>query len=341
MIYFDCDYMTGAHPRILEALVRTNMEHTPGYGEDVYTAEARCKVLEACGIPEGDVFFLVGGTQTNMVVIDWLIRRGQGVLCAETAHINIHESGAIEASGHKVIPLQSRDGKITAADVKDYVRRFYSDETWPHCSVPAMVYISHPTELGTLYTLSELRELSSVCRDAGIPLYMDGARLAYGLAAPQTDVTLPDIAALCDIFYIGGTKCGALFGEAVVARRAEMMRGFFTHVKSHGALLAKGRLSGIQFGELFTDNLYQHCGEHAVSQAQRLKKGLKEKGWQEVFDSPTNQLFFRIPNDTLDRLKDSCSFEIWGTRGETDTVIRLVTSWSTSPEAVSAFLEKA
>lgn len=333
--------MTGAHPRIIEALVRTNLEHTPGYGMDAYTADARRKVLQACGIPEGDAYFLVGGTQTNMVVIDWLLRRGQGVMCAANAHINVHESGAIEASGHKVIPLPARDGKISGEAVAEYVRRFYSDETWPHCSAPAMVYISHPTEFGTLYTLDELRGLSEACRDAGIPLYLDGARLAYGLAAPGTDVTLPDIARLCDIFYIGGTKCGALFGEAVVTRRTEMMRGFFTHIKSHGALLAKGRLSAIQFNALFTDSLYLRCGGHAVRQAQRLKEGLKEKGWTEIIDSPTNQLFFRIPNETLDRLKESCSFEIWGSRGETRTDIRLVTSWSTTPESVTAFLEMA
>ena len=211
MVYFDCDYQTGAHPDVMRRLVETNDVPTPGYGYDEYTAEARHKILEACKCPDGDVFFLEGGTQTNSVVIDWLIRRGEGVVCCETAHINVHEAGAIEASGHKVIALPQHDGKLDAAELKEYIAGFYADDTWRHMSAPAMVYISFPTEVGTLYTRRELEDLSAVCREASIPLYIDGARLAYGLAA-SADLTIADIASLCDIFYIGGTKCGALFG---------------------------------------------------------------------------------------------------------------------------------
>lgn len=339
MVYFDCDYMAGAHPRIIEILAATNMEHTPGYGFDHWTTEARAKILGACGIPDGDVFFLTGGTQTNAVVIDRLIGRGEGAMCADSAHINIHESGAIEAAGHKVIPLITVDGKISADSVAQYLREFYADDTWPHRPEPRMVYISHPTELGTLYTLDELRSLSSVCREAGIPLYIDGARLAYALAAPESDVTLADIAALSDIFYIGGTKCGALFGEAVVTRRPELLRRFLTHAKSHGALLAKGRLLGLQFALLFTDGLYFECGRHAIRMARMLKGGLKAKGWRELIDSPTNQLFFRVPNETVTKLKQKVSFGLWGAPGEKETDIRLVTDWSTTPEDVAVLLE--
>ena len=280
----------------------------------------------------------MGGTQTNATVIDALLARHEGVLGAETAHINVHEAGAIEATGHKVLTLPQYDGKVKAADVEAYIRNFYRDETYEHMVAPGMLYISHPTELGTLYTLRELEDLSRVCREANIPLYMDGARLGYGLAAEGTDVTLKDIARLCDVFYIGGTKVGALFGEAVVAARPERLPHFFSLVKQHGALLAKGRLLGIQFGTLFTDGLYQRIGAHAVRLALKLKQAFVEKGYKLHLDSPTNQQFVCLPNETIDRLMREATFELWGPRGETETVVRFVTSWATREEDVDKLI---
>lgn len=338
MIHFDTDYMEGAHPEVMRRLVGTNLEQTPGYGCDDYTARAKDLIREACGQPQAAVQFLVGGTQTNATVIDALLARHEGVLAAESAHINVHEAGAIEASGHKVLTLPAHDGKVLAADVEAYIRNFYRDETYEHMVAPGMLYISHPTELGTLYTLRELEDLSRVCREADIPLYMDGARLGYGLAAEGTDVTLGDVARLCDVFYIGGTKVGALFGEAVVAARPERLPHFFTLVKQHGALLAKGRLLGIQFGTLFTDGLYQRIGAHAVRLALKLKRAFVEKGYRLHLDSPTNQQFVCLPNATNDRLKREATFELWGPRGEMETVVRFVTSWATREEDVDKLI---
>lgn len=338
MIHFDTDYMEGAHPEVMRRLVETNLEQTPGYGCDDYTARAKDLIREACGQPQAAVQFLVGGTQTNATVIDALLARHEGVLGAESAHINVHEAGAIEATGHKVLTLPQYDGKVKATDVEAYIRNFYRDETYEHMVAPGMLYISHPTELGTLYTLAELEDLSRVCREANIPLYMDGARLGYGLAAEGTDVTLKDIARLCDVFYIGGTKVGALFGEAVVAARPERLPHFFSLVKQHGALLAKGRLLGIQFGALFTDGLYQRIGAHAVRLALKLKQAFVEKGYKLHLDSPTNQQFVCLPNETIDRLMREATFELWGPRGETETVVRFVTSWATREEDVDKLI---
>lgn len=338
MIHFDTDYMEGAHHEVMRRLVETNLEQTPGYGCDDYTARAKDLIREACGQPQAAVQFLVGGTQTNATVIDALLARHEGVLGAESAHINVHEAGAIEATGHKVLTLPQYDGKVKAADVEAYIRNFYRDETYEHMVAPGMLYISHPTELGTLYTLAELEDLSRVCREANIPLYMDGARLGYGLAAEGTDVTLKDIARLCDVFYIGGTKVGALFGEAVVAARPERLPHFFSLVKQHGALLAKGRLLGIQFGTLFTDGLYQRIGAHAVRLALKLKQAFVEKGYKLHLDSPTNQQFVCLPNETIDRLMREATFELWGPRGETETVVRFVTSWATREEDVDKLI---
>lgn len=338
MIHFDTDYMEGAHPEVMRRLVETNLEQTPGYGCDDYTARAKDLIREACGQPQAAVQFLVGGTQTNATVIDALLARHEGVLAAETAHINVHEAGAIEATGHKVLTLPQYDGKVKAADVEVYICNFYRDETYEHMVAPGMLYISHPTELGTLYTLRELEDLSRVCREANIPLYMDGARLGYGLAAEGTDVTLKDIARLCDVFYIGGTKVGALFGEAVVAARPERLPHFFSLVKQHGALLAKGRLLGIQFGALFTDGLYQRIGAHAVRLALKLKQAFVEKCYKLHLDSPTNQQFVCLPNETIDRLMREATFELWGPRGETETVVRFVTSWATREEDVDKLI---
>ena len=337
MIYFDSDYMAGAHPRVMERLSSTNMEHTVGYGCDDYTKVAATKIREACSAPDADVYFLVGGTQTNATVIDALLRRHEGVLAAESGHISVHEAGAVEATGHKVLTLPHYDGKVKASDVKLYIKEFYDDDTYEHMVAPGMLYISQPTEYGTVYTLDELTELSSVCHDAGIPLYMDGARLSYALCSDGCDFTLADVARLCDVFYIGGTKAGAMMGEAVVARKG-VLKNFFPLVKQHGALLAKGRLLGLQFDELFTDDLYMEIGHYAVNQAMKIKKAFVDKGYEVVVDSPTNQQFFRLPNEVMDSLKKEASFEVWGTRGETHTVVRFVTSWSTPSQDVDKLI---
>lgn len=337
-MHFDTDYMEGAHPDVMRRLLETNLEQTVGYGSDPYTQRAKDLIRKACGAPEAGVHFLVGGTQTNSTVIDGLLRQHEGVIAAETAHINVHESGAIEATGHKVLTLPQHNGKLEAEEVEKYITDFYRDETYEHMVPPGMVYISHPTELGTLYSLDELEKLSAVCRRANIPLYMDGARLGYGLAAENTEVTLTDIARLCDVFYIGGTKVGALFGEAVVAPDPKRLPHFFPLIKQHGALLAKGRLLGIQFETLFTDHLYDRMGKHAVRLALKLKEAFKSKGYKLQLDSPTNQQFVCLPNETIDRLLQHATFELWGPRGEKETVVRFVTSWATREEDVDAFI---
>lgn len=337
-MHFDTDYMEGAHPDVMRRLLETNLEQTVGYGSDPYTQRAKDLIRKACGVPEAGVHFLVGGTQTNSTVIDGLLRQHEGVIAAETAHINVHESGAIEATGHKVLTLPQHNGKLEAEEVEKYITDFYRDETYEHMVAPGMVYISHPTELGTLYSLDELEKLSAVCRRANIPLYMDGARLGYGLAAENTEVTLTDIARLCDVFYIGGTKVGALFGEAVVAPDPKRLPHFFPLIKQHGALLAKGRLLGIQFETLFTNHLYERMGKHAVRLALKLKEAFKSKGYKLQLDSPTNQQFVCLPNETIDRLLQHATFELWGPRGEKETVVRFVTSWATREEDVDAFI---
>lgn len=338
MLHFDSDYMRGAHPEVMRRLVETNLEQTPGYGADCYTQNARKLILEACGLEDGDVFLLVGGTQTNSTVIDGLLGRHEGVLAAESAHINVHESGAIEATGHKVITLPSHDGKLAAATVDCYVDAFYKDDTYEHMVAPGMVYISHPTEYGTLYSLRELEDLAKVCRKHSIPLYMDGARLGYGLAADPDGVTLKDIARLCDVFYIGGTKVGAMFGEAVVVPHKGRLKHFFPLIKQHGALLAKGRLLGLQFEALFTDGLYQKIARNAIDTAMMLKEGFKAKGYDSVIDSPTNQQFFNLPNEEIDRLMKIATFEYWGPRGEEYSTVRFVTDWATTADDIKQLL---
>lgn len=338
MLYFDSDYMRGACPEIMAALNETDMEQTRGYGGDPYTRRAKELILEACGLPGGEVYFLVGGTQTNATVIDGILRRHEGVIAVDSAHINVHEAGAVEAGGHKVLTLPSPTGKLDADALRKYLTDFYGDETRAHMVAPGMVYITHPTEFGGLYSLAELEAISGVCREYGLPLYMDGARLAYALGSPASDVTLRDIARLCDVFYIGGTKCGALFGEAVVTARPELLPHFFTLIKQHGALLAKGRLHGLQFSTLFTDGLYERLGRHAVEQALRMKEGFVARGYEAYLDSPTNQQFFRLPNELIDRLTPEVSFELWGPRGETDSLVRFVTDWGTPPSDIDRLL---
>ena len=337
---FDCDYMAGAHPKVMEALLRTNMELTPGYGNDTYTAEAKRLIREAIAMPDAELFFLVGGTQTNAVAIDGILRHHEGVLAAESGHIAVHEAGAIEASGHKVLTLPHIDGKVRAEDVQRYIDDFYADETYQHMVAPGMLYISQPTEFGTIYSLAELRALSDVCHSRNIPLYIDGARMGYGLAAEGADFTLSDIARLADIFYIGGTKVGTLFGEALVVTNGALLRNLFPLVKQHGALLAKGRLLGVQFAELFRDGLYYEIGAHAVHLAVRLREILRDAGYEIVIESPTNQQFVRLPNDVIDTLRQSISFDYWGPRGKDCSVVRFVTSWYTTDEDVEALAKQ-
>lgn len=336
MLHFDCDYMEGAHPEVMRRLLETNLEQTPGYGCDPHTERARELIRQACGAPQAEVHFLVGGTQTNATVIDGLLRRHEGVLAAESGHINVHEAGAIEAAGHKVLTLPSHEGKIRAEEVDRRIEEFYRDETWPHMVVPGMLYLSHPTEFGTLYTLSEMEAIHAVCQRYSIPLYLDGARLSYALASEENTLTLRDIARLCEVFYIGGTKTGLLFGEAVVITRPELLPHFFTLVKQHGALLAKGRLLGVQFETLFTEELYLRIARQAISTARRLKEALLAKGYRLHIDSPTNQQFFVLPNREIDRLSQYATFELWGPRGKEESVVRFVTSWATTDEQIDA-----
>lgn len=330
MIYFDSDYMAGAHPKVMERLLETNHLSTIGYGCDEYTRHAAELIRKACGQPNARVYFLVGGTQTNATVIDGLLSRHQGVLAAESAHINVHEAGAIEATGHKILTLPQYEGKVLASDLKEYIDNFYSDDTYEHMVAPGMLYISFPTEYGTTYSYEELTKLSEICHNANIPLYIDGARLAYGLAAKGNNVTLKDIAQLSDVFYIGGTKVGALFGEAVVITNPTLLKNFFPLIKQHGALLAKGRLLGVQFEALFENNLYEEIGLQTVEKALRIRNLFSSKGYKIVVNSTTNQQFIRLPNQIIDKLKENISFELWGPRGKTETVVRFVTGWATS-----------
>ena len=334
MISFECDYILGAHPKILENLVKTNMEFLPGYGKDVYTKRAAEKIRKACEREDADVRFLVGGTQTNRIVIDSMLRGYEGVISATSGHINVHESGAVEASGHKILTVPGYEGKLRADDVKNLLCGFYNDGSHEHMIYPGMVYISHPTEYGTLYTRAELNELSSVCREYGIPLFLDGARLGYGLMSRYTDVTLTDVAELCDVFYIGGTKVGALCGEAVVFTHGNTPKHFLTTVKQNGALTAKGRLLGVQFDTLFTDGLYFEISKNAIDRAEELKAAFKEKGYQFFIDSPTNQQFVILSDEQLEKLRSRVGFEIWEKYDEKSTVVRFATSWATTKEDI-------
>lgn len=336
---FNCDYMEGVHPRILERLVETNLEQTAGYGNDPYCVSAKKKILEACQCPDGEVHFLVGGTQTNATVIAALLHMYDGVLAAETGHVNVHEAGAIECTGHKVLTLPQKDGKISAESVENYLKWFYADENHEHMVQPGMVYLTHPTEYGTLYTAEELKAIHGICQRYAIPLYVDGARLGYALAARETDVTLPVLAQNCDIFYIGGTKVGAFCGEAVVIPKKGLIPKFFTTIKQHGALLAKGRLIGIQFDTLFTDGLYQEISAHAIRMAEKLKKVLMEKGYTMYLDSPTNQQFVLLDNEKKKELLEQVDFDFFENYDSEHTVMRFVTSWATREEDVDRLIE--
>ena len=339
MLYFTSDYMEGAHEKVLSKLSESNMEPLPGYGTDVYCERAKEKIKALCQCDSADVFFLVGGTQTNAVVINALLKSYEGVVCADNGHIYTHEAGAVEFTGHKVLNLPGECGKLKADTLRKYLETFFADENHEHAVFPGMVYISHPTEYGTLYSKAELEQLSSVCQKYEIPLYLDGARLGYGLMSKNTDVTLPDIARLCDAFYIGGTKVGALCGEAVVFTKNNTPKHFMTIVKQHGALLAKGRLLGVQFDALFTDNLYFDISRHAIDMAELLKQGLLQKEYCFYMDSPTNQQFIIMENTQMEALKKDVAFSFWEKYDETHTVVRFATSWATKEEDVRALLD--
>lgn len=333
ILSFENDYSEGAHPLLLQRLTETNLDQQPGYGGDEYTLSAVDKIRAACECPGAEVFFLSGGTQANRTVISALLHSTEGVVCADTGHIFCHEAGAVESTGHKVIPLPGQDGKLRAEDLEKSLRAFYADPTAAHMVYPGMVYISHPTEYGTLYTRPELEALSNVCRSYDIPLFLDGARLGYGLMSPGTDVTLPLIARLCAAFTVGGTKVGALCGEAVVFPGGAPKR-FFTHVKQSGALLAKGRLMAVQFDALFTDGLYFEISRHAIQMAQKLKEGFLRRGYPMYLDSPTNQQFIVLENKEMESLARRVRFCFWEKKDETHSVVRFAVSWAATEEMI-------
>lgn len=335
MLHFENDYNKGAHPVLLEALVASNQEGLSGYGTDRYTHSAIEKIRQAIACPQAQITFLAGGTQTNQIAINSMLASYEGVIAADTGHISTHEAGAIEFSGHKVLTLPHYEGKITASGVDNFIKDFYADANHAHMVHPGMVYISHPTEYGTLYSKTELEDLSKVCQQHNIPLFLDGARLGYGLAARDTDLDLQTIAELTDVFYIGGTKLGALLGEALVFTKNNQPKNFVSIVKHHGALLAKGRLIGVQFERLFTDDLYIELGRHAIAMAEQLIEILEEKGFQFYLKSPTNQQFVIVKNEELKRLTEAgIAYGFWEKYDNSHSVIRFATSWSTSQEDI-------
>lgn len=338
MLAFNNDYSHGAHPAVLQALVDTNMEPQPGYGTDAHTERAKQLIREACQAPDADVFFLVGGTQTNATVIDMLLAPYEGVVAAETGHVACHEAGAIEFGGHKVLTIPGYEGKMHAEDLESYIQVFYENESYEHTVFPGAVYVSLSTEYGTLYSKAELAAIHAVCQKREIPLFVDGARLAYALAADECDITLPELAQLCDVFYIGGTKCGALCGEAVVFTHGNMPKQFVTMVKRRGAMIAKGRLNALQFDALFTDGLYEKICAPAVKLAIKLRDGLKAKGYRFALESPTNQQFIIVENSRLPELQSKVVYSFIEKYDAEHTVIRLATSWATTEEQVDELL---
>lgn len=338
MINFKSDYLEGACPEILERLVETNFEQTSGYGMDYHTENAKALIKKACGREDVDVHFLVGGTQTNTTVIASVLKPFEGVICADTGHINCHETGAIEATGHKVMALPSDSGKITAQQIESYFIACNTDPSYEHIVQPGMVYISNSTETGSLYSKAEIEAISNVCKKCSLILFLDGARLGYSLAAYENDMTLSDYARLCDIFYIGGTKCGALFGEAVVIVNDNYKKDFRSHIKQRGGMLAKGRLLGIQFEVLFDGNKYIDICKNAIDLAIEVRDGFADKGYKFLFPSPTNQQFPIIPDDKLEQLSEKYLFEFWQKVDENHTAVRVCTSWATKRENVLALL---
>ena len=338
MILFRCDYAEGAHPEILRRLTETNFEQLDGYGCDPYTERAKKKILEACACPDGEVHFLVGGTQTNATVIAAMLRDYEGAVAVETGHIGVHEAGAVEYTGHKVMTLPQHLGKMDAGELEAFLAACDADVNKDHMVWPGLVYISLSTEYGTIYSRAELAGIQAVAHKYGLPLFIDGARLGYALASPACDYTLADLKDLCDVFYIGGTKVGALCGEAVVFTK-KAPKHFFTTIKQHGALLAKGRLLGVQFDTLFTNNLYGRIAKNAIDRAQEMIAVLKEKGIPFFLESPTNQQFVILENGYMERLSREVGFDIWQPYDTTHTVVRFATSWATTPEQIAQLRE--
>ena len=336
MLSFESDYITGAHPDILRRLAETNLEPLPGYGSDHYCDSAKEKIRAAVGCPDAVVEFLAGGTQTNALIISAMLPAWAGVIAAETGHISAHEAGAVEYTGHKVLTLPQEEGRIRPADLAAFLARYHGDENREHMVYPGMVYLSWPTEYGTLYSRSDLMEISDLCRQYGMYLFIDGARLGYGLMSPAADLTLPELASLCDVFYIGGTKVGALCGEAVVFTHGNRPPHFLSTVKQHGALLAKGRLLGVQFDTLFTDDLYFRISRHAIDMAEQLKGIFRECGIPFALNSPTNQQFVILENTRMEALREKVRFSFWEKADDTRTVVRFATGWSTTEEDLAA-----
>ncbi|MCH5307934.1 MAG: amino acid lyase [Prevotella sp.] len=336
MISFDCDYNNGAHPLVLENLVKNNNAKPTPYGFDAFSERAKARIREACGLPDAQIFFLTGGTQTNATTIDSMLYQYEGVICVNSGHINVHEAGAVEFTEHKIITLPEENGKMNAKTLDKYLDDFMHDGNNAHAVYPGLVYITFPTELGTLYTAKELTEIYTICQRYEIPLYIDGARLGYGLMADSCDMTLPFLARHCDVFYIGGTKVGALCGEAVVFTNRQAHKHFFSIQKQHGAVIAKGALIGLQFDALFTDKLYFKLARHGIEQAMKMKRIFQKKSCEFFVDSPTNQQFVILPNETVERLSESIEFTHWGKADLRRTICRFVTSWATTDDELAA-----
>lgn len=337
MISFTCDYSEGTCREILEKLTETNLEQTVGYGEDKYCTSAKKKIRKAIGIEDADIYFLCGGTQTNQIAIDGLLSPTEGVISADSGHINVHEAGAIETCGHKVLSVKGVNGKIVCDDLKKYLKDFYSDENKEHMVYPGMVYISYPTEYGTLYTKKELEDIYAVCKEYGLSFYIDGARLGYGLIKGEN--TLKDIASLCDAFYIGGTKIGAMFGEALIFTKGNTPKHFVTFIKKHGALLAKGRMLGIQFDCLFENDTYLSYCKNAVDKADKIRDAFKSKGYKLVYENETNQVFVLLSNSQMTRIKEKVEFAKWEKYDDDHFICRFATSWATTDEQVNTLIE--
>lgn len=339
MIYFNCDYTEGAHPSILAKLMETNMEQTIGYGMDEHCKHAAELIKKACAAEDADIHFLVGGTQTNVTVIDAALKPYQGVICASSGHINVHETGAVEACGHKCITIPSEDGKIYEAEVREILANHYANGGDEHMVQPKMVYISNPTEWGTIYSRQELQSLYALCKEYGVYLFLDGARLGYGLMCKENDLSLEDVAAFTDVFYIGGTKVGALFGEAVVITNDELKPDFRYNIKQHGGMLAKGRLLGIQFETLFENNRYFEIAKHAMDMAEKIQQKFVDLGVEFMVASPSNQIFVALPKTVVETLSSTYVFELMGKKDDDHSIIRICTSWATKEENVDALLK--
>lgn len=339
MLSFESDYILGAHEAVLEALIKTNSEVMSGYGNDPHTKRAKELIKCACASSESEVFFLTGGTQANKVVISTMLKPFEAVVSATTGHIALHEVGAIEFTGHKVIELPQYEGKLRAADVRTYLEGFWADENNAMMVVPKMIYISHPTEYGTLYSLDELTSLRALCDEYRMTLFLDGARLGYGLMSRRTDVTLPDVARLCDVFYIGGTKVGALCGEAVVFAKGKTPERFLSQTKQHGAMLAKGRLTGVQFEALFENGLYFEISKNAIDRAEELKELFLSRGYELFLDSPTNQQFVILDDEQMAKIGEKCRYGFWERLPDGRTVVRFATSFATTKAEIEELSE--